>query len=122
VLVVDDEADGREVVARFLKSAGATVVVAESVGDALATVDRDAFHAIVSDLAMPGEDGLALVRAIRGRGIGTPLIALTAHASAQMRVRALMAGFNTYVTKPVEPAELAAVIVQQAGRAQVPAD
>ena len=71
---------------------------------------------IVSDLAMPGEDGLALVRAVRARGIGTPLVALTAHAGAQMRVRALMAGFSTYIAKPVEPAELAAVIVQQAGR------
>ena len=118
VLVVDDEADGRELVARFLKSAGATVETAASAAEALATVDREPFQVIVSDLAMPGEDGLALVRAIRARGLRTPVVALTAHAGAKMRVQALMAGFNTYIAKPVEPAELTAVVVQLAEQAQ----
>ena len=118
VLVVDDEADGRELVARFLKSAGATVQTAASAAEALATVDRETFQVIVSDLAMPGEDGLALVRAIRARGLRTPVVALTAHAGAKMRVQALMAGFNTYIAKPVEPAELSAVVVQLAEQAQ----
>jgi PAS domain S-box-containing protein len=118
ILVVDDEPDGRELVARFLEAAGATVESAASATEALALLDRETFHVIVSDIAMPGEDGLALVRAVRARGLRTPVVALTAHAGAPMRVRALMAGFNTYVSKPVEPAELTAVIVQQAGRMQ----
>jgi DNA-binding response OmpR family regulator len=62
--------------------------------------------------------GLALVRAVRARGLRTPVVALTAHAGAKMRVQALMAGFNTYIAKPVEPAELSAVVVQLAEQAQ----
>ena len=118
ILVVDDEPDGRELVTRFLEAAGATVESAASAAEALAILERETFHVIVSDIAMPGEDGLALVRAVRARGLRTPVVALTAHAGAPMRVRALMAGFNTYVSKPVEPAELTTVIVQQAGRMQ----
>ena len=120
VLIVDDEADGRELVARFLQAAGAAVQTAGSAAEALATLERETFDVVVSDLAMPGEDGLALVGAVRARGIRTPLVALTAHAGAQMRVRALMAGFSTYIAKPVEPAELTAVIVQQSGRMKFP--
>jgi PAS domain S-box-containing protein len=120
VLIVDDEPDARELVARFLQAAGATVQTAGSAAEALATLDHEKFDVIVSDLAMPGEDGLALVGAVRARGIRTPLVALTAHAGAQMRVRALMAGFSTYIAKPVEPAELTAVIVQQSGRVKLP--
>jgi PAS domain S-box-containing protein len=116
VLIVDDEADGRELVGRFLDAAGATVQAAGSAAEALAVLDKETFDVIVSDLAMPGEDGLALVGAVRTRGIRTPMVALTAHAGAQMRIRALMAGFSTYIAKPVEPAELTAVIVQQSGR------
>jgi PAS domain S-box-containing protein len=116
VLIVDDEADGRELVARFLDAAGATVQAAGSAAEALAVLDNETFDVIVSDLAMPGEDGLALVGAVRTRGIRTPMVALTAHAGAQMRIRALMAGFSTYIAKPVEPAELTAVVVQQSGR------
>ena len=111
VLIVDDEADGRELVARFLQAAGASVQTAGSAAEALATLDRETFYVVVSDLAMPG-DGLALgPGAVRARGIRTPLVCLTAHAGAQMRVRAAMAGFSTYIAKPVEPAELTAVIV-----------
>jgi CheY-like chemotaxis protein len=116
VLIVDDEADGRELVGRFLHAAGATVQTAGSAAEALAVLDKETFDVIVSDLAMPGEDGLALVGAVRARGIRTPMVALTAHAGAQMRVRALMAGFSTYIAKPVEPTELTAVIVHQSGR------
>jgi PAS domain S-box-containing protein len=122
VLIVDDEADGRELVARFLQAAGASVQTAASATEALTALDQETFDVIVSDLAMPGKDGLALVGAVRARSIRTPLVALTAHAGAQMRVRALMAGFSSYIAKPVEPAELTAVIVQQAGRVKFPDD
>jgi CheY-like chemotaxis protein len=121
VLIVDDEADARELVARFLQAAGATVQTAGSAADALDALGKETFDVVVSDLAMPGEDGLALVGAVRARGIRTPMVALTAHAGAQMRVRALMAGFSSYIAKPVEPAELTAVIVQQAGQVKFPA-
>jgi PAS domain S-box-containing protein len=120
VLIVDDEADGRELVARFLQAAGASVRTASSAAEALAAIEQEPFDVVVSDLAMPGEDGIALVGAVRARGIRTPLVALTAHAGPQMRVRALMAGFSSYIAKPVEPAELTAVIVQQAGRVKFP--
>jgi PAS domain S-box-containing protein len=120
VLIVDDEADGRELVARFLQAAGASVRTASSAAEALTVIEHEPFDVVVSDLAMPGEDGIALVGAVRARGIRTPLVALTAHAGAQMRVRALMAGFSSYIAKPVEPAELTAVIVQQAGRVKFP--
>jgi PAS domain S-box-containing protein len=122
VLVVDDEADGREVVARFLQAAGAIVQVAASVSEALVSLERETFDVIISDVAMPGEDGLALVRAVRARGIRTPLVALTAHAGAQMHVRALLAGFERYIAKPVEPAELTALIAEQARREALPGD
>ena len=116
VLIVDDEADGRELVARFLHAAGATVQTAGSAAEALAVLDKETFDVIVSDLAMPGEDGLALVGAVRARGIRTPMVALTAHAGAQMRVRALMAGFSTYIAKPVEPTEAHGGHRAQSGR------
>ena len=118
---MDDEADARELVARFLQAAGATAQTAGSAAEALDALGKETFDVIVSDLAMPGEDGLALVGAVRARGIRTPMVALTAHAGAQMRVRALMAGFSSYIAKPVEPAELTAVIVQQAGQVKFPA-
>lgn len=109
-------------VARFLRTAGAIVQVAASVSEALVSLERETFDVIISDVAMPGEDGLALVRAVRARGIRTPLVALTAHAGAQMHVRALLAGFERYIAKPVEPAELTALIAEQARREALPGD
>ena len=72
VLIVDDEADSRELVGRFLHAAGATVQTAGSAAEALRALDKETFDVIVSDLAMPGEDGLALVGAVRARASGRP--------------------------------------------------
>jgi PAS domain S-box-containing protein len=117
VLLVDDEADSRDVIGRFLGAAGATVTVAASVAEALAALARETFDVILSDIAMPGDDGLVLAQTVRARGIPGRLVAVTAHAGAPMHLRALMAGFDGYIAKPVEPAELTALIVRQAARA-----
>src|SRR5262249_14784821 len=104
----------------FLESCGAEVTAATTVREAVALLDRQPFDVIVSDLAMPEEDGFDLARQLRARGPGSggrlPLVALTAHAGAHMRVQALTSGFDTYVAKPVEPTELAAVVKQLATR------
>jgi CheY-like chemotaxis protein len=120
VLVVDDEADAREIVATFLRDNGAAVRTSGSVAEALRALDEQCPDIVVADLAMPDEDGFALVERIRKRPEGrcghVPVVALTAHAGVQMRVRALTSGFSSCIVKPVEPTELAAVVSQAAGR------
>ena len=75
---------------------------------------------LISDIGMPGEDGYALIRRVRALGpeVGgnVPAVALTAYARAEDRVRALRAGFQVHVPKPIEPAELVAVVASLAGR------
>jgi signal transduction histidine kinase/ActR/RegA family two-component response regulator len=118
VLVVDDEADARELCATMLSSAGARVTMAASAAEALAAL-RDAVpDVLVSDIGMPGEDGHALLRAIRAspRLSRVPAIALTAYAAADDASRAVRAGFHTHIPKPAEPALLTAVIASLAGR------
>jgi len=112
VLVVDDEPDTREMVTEILKAAGAEVSAAGSTDEALRRADEGAPDVLVSDLAMPARDGYALLRALHGRGMagGLVTIALTAHARREDRERALGAGYDAYVTKPVEPAALAALV------------
>ena len=112
VLVVDDEPDTREMVTEILKAAGAEVLAAGSTDEALRRADEGAPDVLVSDLAMPARDGYALLRALHGRGMagGLVTIALTAHARREDRERALGAGYDAYVTKPVEPAALAALV------------
>jgi signal transduction histidine kinase/ActR/RegA family two-component response regulator len=121
VLVVDDEPDARELVGVVLAQGGAVVTTAASAQEALAEVDRSRPDVIVSDLAMPVEDGYALVRAVRARGDAAralPVVALTAHARDEDRRRALAAGFQEHVPKPIEPARLIAVVAALAGRAE----
>jgi signal transduction histidine kinase len=118
VLVVDDEADSREVVAMVLERAGAEVRVAASASEALAIVGRELPDVLVADIEMPGEDGYSLVQKIRSlpadSGGQTPAVALTAHAGALDRAKLLEAGFNRHVPKPVRPPDLIAVIAQLA--------
>jgi CheY-like chemotaxis protein len=114
VLVVDDEADTREILGEILGSAGATVSYAASMAEALASFDRVRPDVLVSDIAMPGGDGYALIRQLRRlgpeRGGWVPAVAVSAHARDEDRRRALAAGFERYVTKPVEPAEFVGVV------------
>jgi signal transduction histidine kinase len=115
-LVVDDEPDAREVIAALLEQCGAEVLVSDSVPQALAVFERERPQVVVADIEMPEEDGYSLIRKIRSlpsaRGGQTPAIALTAHASPSDRIRLLEAGFEVHVPKPVQPAELIAILVR----------
>jgi PAS domain S-box-containing protein len=114
VLVVDDEPDARDLVATTLRRCGATVLTAASAAQALQVFTRERPHALLSDIGMPEEDGLSLVRKIRSlppdKGGQTPAAALTAYASAEDRVSVIRAGFQSHIPKPVHAAELAAVV------------
>jgi signal transduction histidine kinase/ActR/RegA family two-component response regulator len=114
ILVVDDEADAREVVATVLERCGAEVMVAAAAADALGILERERPDVLVADIEMPAEDGYSLIRKVRSlpgnRGGDTPAVALTAYASASDRARLLEAGFSRHVPKPVQPAELITVI------------
>jgi len=116
VLLVEDESDMRESVAMSLELCGARVTGVGSAAEALEILDRDPPDVILCDIGMPDEDGYALVRRIRARGVGdggqTPAVALTAYARDEDRNRALAAGFQTHVPKPVEPGEIARVVAE----------
>ena len=120
VLAVDDEADARDLLKRVLEECGARVVLAKSAADGLAAVTRERPDMIISDIGMPGEDGYEFIRKVRmlkrGDGGRTPAAALTAFARAEDRTRALRAGYQTHVAKPVEPTELTAVVASLATR------
>jgi hypothetical protein len=114
VLVVDDEADTRELLKVGIGRCGAEVVTAGSAREALAAIAEERPDLLISDIGMPGEDGYELIKKIRalpaGRGRKIPAIALTAYARTEDRLRALRAGYQSHIAKPVELAELAAVI------------
>lgn len=114
ILVVEDEADSREVVALVLERNGAEVTVAAAASEGVGILERELPDVLVADIEMPGEDGYSLVRRVRAlppeRGGRTPAVALTAHAGALDRAKLLGAGFDRHVPKPVQPPELVAVI------------
>jgi signal transduction histidine kinase/DNA-binding response OmpR family regulator len=128
VVVVDDEPDARDVIARILTRAGATTTVAASVREALAAITRDRPDVIVSDIAMPNEDGYDLIRILREMSSGGetagpagpagPALALTAYAREEDKLRCLSAGFEAHLAKPVDPAELLGVVAHLAAAAQ----
>jgi CheY-like chemotaxis protein/two-component sensor histidine kinase len=121
VLVVDDEADARSVVGAVLSDAGATVLTAASADEALAVVRSRRFDVLISDIGMPDRDGYQLIRDVRQLGAAeggrTPAVALTAFARSEDRTRAMLAGYQVHMTKPVEPQELVATIRSVAGHA-----
>ncbi len=112
-LFVDDEADARELVAMMLAQGGAEVRTAVSAAEALAACDEWRPDILISDIGMPGEDGYMLMKKLRAResdrGGHIPAIALTAYGRREDRQRALSAGYDSHVPKPIEPAELLAV-------------
>ena len=120
VLVVEDEADARELIRTMLEQLGAGVVTASSAREGLAALDRGPLDVLLSDIEMPGMDGYSFMRAVRERpverGGQIPAAALTAYARPEDRDAALRAGFQLHVPKPVQPAELAAVVSSLAGR------
>jgi PAS domain S-box-containing protein len=120
VLVLDDERDARELIQTVLQRAKAVVTLASSAAEAHAAIRQSKPDVIVSDIGMPGEDGYAFIARLRAlsreEGGRIPAIALTAYAQADDRRRALLAGFQNHVTKPVEPQELMIIIANLAGR------
>jgi signal transduction histidine kinase/CheY-like chemotaxis protein len=114
VLVVDDQADARELVVAILRKCGAEVKTASSATEALSLLEEMRPDVLVSDIEMPDEDGYSLIRRVRSleeqQGGRIPSAALTAHASAQDRMKVLSAGYDIHVPKPVDPFELLAVI------------
>jgi len=120
IVLVDDEADGREMIARMLESGGATVLSAGSADEALARLDGAAADVLISDIGMPRVDGYELMRRVRrstsSRLRDIPSIALTAFARPEDAAKARAAGFGRHVAKPVEPAALFACIAELTGR------
>jgi PAS domain S-box-containing protein len=114
VLLVEDEPDTRDLVKTILEGCGARVVAVSSAAEALAALERINPTILVSDIGMPGENGYELIKRIRAlgpeRGGRVPAVALTAYAGPKDRRRALLAGFQTHLAKPVEPDELLAVV------------
>ena len=118
VLLVDDEEDAREALRLILQQNGMVVTTATSAREAFELVLRLQPDVLLSDVAMPGEDGLSLIRRVRllppGGGGLIPAAALSAYAGAADRRSALLAGFQHHVAKPVDPAHLLAVIARMA--------
>jgi signal transduction histidine kinase len=121
LLVVDDDPAARELISGMLEGFGAQVSVAENGRAALASLLAQPPDVLIADLGMPEMDGYALIEQVRALdpdfGGRTPAIAVTAYASPQDRLRALQAGYQNHVAKPVEAEELAIVIASLAGRA-----
>ena len=117
-MLIDDETDGRDLVTLFLEQSGARVTPVASAHEGLAEIRRARPDIMISDLAMPGMDGYELMRQVRAlpgaRRI--PSVALTAHASADVRIKAFQAQFDAYLTKPVDRSELIAIVVRLARR------
>jgi CheY-like chemotaxis protein len=110
VLVVEDEADSRQLLAAVLERAGAFVRAEGSARAGLEALDAEGFDLIVSDIGMPGDDGFSFLRAVRTRtperGGSTPAAALTAYTRQEDRRRAAEAGFQAYLTKPFDSGSL----------------
>ncbi|HEX6737429.1 MAG TPA: response regulator [Vicinamibacteria bacterium] len=126
VLALDDDRDAREVLAAVLTRCGAEVTAVESVRQALAALPDLRPDVVLADIEMPEENGYDFIRQLRAlpaeSGGLTPAAALTAYAGVQDRMSALLAGFQIHIPKPVQPAELAAVVVSLARRGEAGAD
>ena len=113
VLAIDDDSDSRVLIHAILDECGSVVKTCESSAEALACLEEFKPDVLISDVGMPEEDGYSLIRKVRAaekKGERVPAIALTAFARTEDRMKALSAGFNMHVPKPVEPAELMTVI------------
>jgi PAS domain S-box-containing protein len=119
ILVVEDEPDTRDFLKRLLEGRGAAVLAASSVEQALHLFRSGSPDLLISDIGLPEQDGYDLMRMVRAEPTGgahtMPAIALTAYARPEDRMRALRAGFQTHISKPVEPAELLAAVASLAG-------
>ncbi|BAZ54014.1 response regulator receiver protein [Nostoc sp. NIES-4103] len=114
ILVVDDDDDSRFYITTVLEADGATVLAVASAVAALEALNHWQPDVFIFDIAMPGEDGYTLIRKVRAmtayRERKVPAVALTAYADSEDRIRALEAGFQTHVPKPVDPSELVEIV------------
>jgi CheY-like chemotaxis protein/two-component sensor histidine kinase len=120
VLVVEDDADSRQLFAAALSERGAEVELAGGVDEALDAIGRHPVHALVTDIGMPGRDGYDLIAAFRAMNPAhrlVPAIAVTAMTTQEDRARALAAGFQMHLPKPIDPTELASLVARAVGRA-----
>ena len=119
VLVVDDDEDTCEILGVILEQAGAEVRMCVSATQALTAMDSWVPDILVSDIAMPGEDGYTLIRKVRARktevGGAVPAVALSAYGRDEDRTKALSAGFQVHVGKPVAPSRLIDIVATMAG-------
>jgi CheY-like chemotaxis protein len=122
VLAVDDEADALALVSEVLEAAGARVSTARSADDALRILETEPLDVIVADLGMPHVDGFQFIDRVRRhrrrRVRAVPAAALTAYARSEDRMKALAAGFQIHLAKPIDPAELVTTIASLAKRLQ----
>ncbi|HVR73831.1 MAG TPA: response regulator [Planctomycetota bacterium] len=122
VLLVDDEPDSREILAEVFRRQQAEVTAVASVAEALQAMDRVLPHILLSDIAMPGEDGYSLIRRVRKRpgedGGKVPAVALTAFARDEDRIQALAAGFQAHMAKPVDITEVLALVAELTGQGE----
>jgi PAS domain S-box-containing protein len=120
VLIVDDELDARELVAMVLREAGAETREADSASSAIEAMDRELSDVLVSDIGMPRRDGYDLLHELRSRapdhGGSIPAVALTAFTRGEEVERAMDAGFQIHLAKPVEPADLVTAVHRLAKR------
>ena len=120
ILAVEDQDDSRDLLDFVLQREGATVETARNVPEARAALGARPFDILVADLGLPDEDGYSLIRSIRetfpspAREIRA--VALTAYAGDYYRTKALAAGYDAYVAKPIEPSQLTAVLRELIGR------
>ncbi len=119
VLVVDDEGEARDLLHTILVSSGASVEVAASAPEAFERIRTAPPDVLVSDLAMPGEDGFSLLMRVRRTlpkpACHVPAVALTAFAGAETRLKVREAGFARYLAKPIDPADLTSAVYEAAG-------
>ncbi|HET9314513.1 MAG TPA: response regulator, partial [Vicinamibacteria bacterium] len=120
VLVVEDDDDARALLEKVLSGQGATVHTTSTATAGLAVLDQHRIDVLLSDIEMPGMDGYHLIREVRSRpvaqGRDVPAAALSAYARTEDRLRALRAGFQLHLAKPVQPSELVTVVASLAAR------
>jgi signal transduction histidine kinase/CheY-like chemotaxis protein len=121
ILVVDDETDARDLIGIDLTACGAKITSFSSAAEALQAFAQSEFDLLISDIGMPKFDGYEFIRSVRAKETAeqrrkTPAIALTSYARVQDRLRALIAGYDTHVAKPLESGELVTVVASLVGR------
>ena len=113
-LLVDDDSDNLELIGYVLERAGFRVTTVESAAAALDALGKGTFGLLLSDIGLPDQDGIALIREVRARGYDIPAIALTGYADAEHAQEMSEAGYQRHIPKPVDLPALLAVAKQLA--------